>query len=393
MSSTRSTMMRHTTTKHAAMHAAIHAAAGGERATAWRAMGARRLAALGAILFTTVVWGLSFISTKTVLTAGLTPVQIAFARFSVASAIFLVLHALGRSRTERDEGPGDRDENHDAQNDRAERGLPHRQARSASVAGSRTRLEPGPSATARMLVGGILGVPVYFMLENGGLRLTSASTAALITGTLPVINALAVVALVRGRVAASQWVGIAISCAGIYAIAQADLASSVSGRAMLGNALVFLSVCAWIAYTMINKPLLRHYDNLTLNTYQTVAGTLFLLPFALHDGLPVGTWSFKIWLNVFYLGAVCSALAYVLYLFALEHLGSTVVTSCLNLVPVFGVLGGALLLAEPLSWAKAIGGLLALTGAYLVTTGDAAVRRQAVDILTDRRHDGHCGVD
>jgi drug/metabolite transporter (DMT)-like permease len=229
----------------------------------------------------------------------------------------------------------------------------------------------------RVLAGGILGVPVYFLLENGGLRLTSASTASLITGTLPVVNALAVAAFSRERVTVPQWAGIGISCAGIYAIAQADLASSVSARAMLGNAMVFLSVCAWVAYTAINRPLLRHYDNLTLNTYQTVTGTLFLVPFALHDGVPLGTWGSEIWLNIVYLGVVCSALAYVLHLFALEHLGSTVVTSCLNLVPVFGVLGGALLLAEPVSWAKALGGILAITGAFLVTTGDAAARQPA----------------
>ncbi|MGE5592311.1 MAG: DMT family transporter [Betaproteobacteria bacterium] len=351
MMNARSAIARHNTARHARHEereatkgstTTLRAAEGGmERAT-----GMRRPAALAAILFTTVVWGLSFISTKTALVAGLTPVQIAFARFSVASALFIALRAA-----------------------------PFLRARERAPRGRRARPGPGASGGLRVLIGGILGVPVYFMLENSGLRLTSASTASLITGTAPVINALAVVTLLRGTVTSSQWAGIAMSCAGVYAIAHADLTSALSGQATLGNTLIFLSACAWVAYTMINKPLLSYYDNLTLNTWQTLAGTLFLLPFALHDGLPIATWSLEIWLNILYLGAICSALAYVFYLFALDQLGSTAVTSCLNLVPVFGVLGGALLLGEPLSWTKALGGALALAGAYLVTVGNGPARR------------------
>ena len=379
MTKTRSTTMRHTTTQHATMQ---------------HTRDARRPAALAAILFTTVVWGLSFISTKTLLVAGLTPVQVAFARFVIASAIFLVLYTMQRGvrqaagRRQRQMGfredisrvrpaiasvrGGDGNRERDGAG--SGRDLLCVRPACASAPGSWTR--PGFVApnTIQLLIGGTLGVPVYFMLENGGLRLTSASTASLITGTVPVINALAVVVLLRSRVTALQWAGIAMSCAGVYAVAQADLASSVSGQAMLGNVLVFLSACAWVAYTMINKPLLRHYDNLTLNTYQTVVGTLFLLPVALHDGLPIATWDLKVWLNILYLGAICSALAYVLYLFALNHLGSTVVTSCLNLVPFFGVLGGAALLGEPLSWMKGLGGLLAIIGVYLVTIQDATAK-------------------
>ncbi|NLG79564.1 MAG: DMT family transporter [Firmicutes bacterium] len=373
--------MRHETTQHAMMQ---------------HTRDARQPAALAAILFTTVVWGLSFISTKTLLVAGLTPVQVAFARFVIASAIFLVVYTMqrgvrqaagGRQRQrQRQRQMGFREDistvpsaiasvkDGDGDGDGAdsERELLCEQPACASAPGSWTR--PGFVApnTIQMLIGGILGVPVYFMLENGGLRLTSASTASLITGTVPVINALAVVVLLRSRVTALQWAGIAMSCAGVYAVAQADLASSLSGQAMLGNVLVFLSACAWVAYTMINKPLLHRYDNLALNTYQTVVGTLFLLPVALHDGLPVATWDLKVWLNILYLGAICSALAYILYLFALKHLGSTVVTSCLNLVPFFGVLGGAILLGEPLSWMKCLGGLLAIIGVYLVTIQNAS---------------------
>lgn len=319
-----------------------------------------RAVAILAILLTTIVWGLSFISTKSLLIAGLTPVQVAFARFVVACVIFAGLcagRAVGR------------------------RGV--------------VRKLPAGSGV-RVLIGGILGVPVYFLLENTGLRLTSASTASLITGTMPVINAVATVLLLRSKVSGLRWTGIAMSCAGVYTVAQVDLATSLSSLTLMGNLMVFLSACSWVAYTMINRPLLDQYDNLTLNTYQNVAGTLFLLPIALYDGMPVASWGMKVWLNILYLGAVCSALSYILYLFALKRLGSTVVTSFLNLVPLFGVLGGVVLLGEALSWVKALGGLLAITGVYLVSAGgtrtgapaaaDAELAGAARGIAATQRH-------
>ncbi|NPV81667.1 MAG: DMT family transporter [Firmicutes bacterium] len=186
---------------------------------------------------------------------------------------------------------------------------------------------------------------------------------------MPVINALVLVLLLHSKISSSQWAGIVLSCFGVYVVTQADLAASISGHAMLGNFLILLSSCSWVAYTIINKPLLDYYDRLTLNAYQNVIGIICLIPFALHDGMPTMAWGIKVWLNILYLGVVCSALAYILYAFALKRLGSTVVTRFINLVPFFGVLSATILLGEPLSWVKAMSGILAITGVYLVSVG------------------------
>ena len=297
-----------------------------------------KMPALFAILFAAAMWGASFISTKSLLISGLTPVQIAFVRFSIACMILVglqILHGTGKRERPSNENPS----------------------------------KPPHNGRIRMMVGGIIGIPVYFLLENTGLRFTAASTASLITGTVPVINALALVLLLHSKISSSQWAGIVLSCFGVYVVTQADLVASISDHAMLGNFFILLSSCSWVAYTMINKPLLDYYDGLTLNTYQNVIGTICLIPFALHDGMPIMAWGIKVWLNILYLGVVCSALAYILYAFALKHLGSTVVTSFINLVPFFGVLSATILLGEPLSWMKALGGILAIAGVYLVSAG------------------------
>lgn len=321
-------------------------------ASLWSKLKNRHTLAIAAILTCTILWGLSFISAKSLLIAGLTPIQVNSARFIPATTVFLILyltrHSLRlRSVTRSDPNPQpqqptrDRDRNWE---------LP-----------------------AKAGLAAIMGIPVYFLLETMGLNFTSAGTASLITGLSPVINAIALLVFLRVSIARMQWIGIIMSCFGVYVVAQADISLSMSQTAMLGNLLVFLSACSWVAYTIMNKPLIEKYDNLTLNTYQHLVGTavLWLIAF-LKEGIPFARWNLWIWVNIVYLGVFCSALAFFLYLFALKILSSTVITSFINLVPFVSVLGARVFLGEPVSWTKLLGGILTVTGVYLVSSQDAS---------------------
>jgi drug/metabolite transporter (DMT)-like permease len=217
----------------------------------------------------------------------------------------------------------------------------------------------------------VIGIPVYFLLETIGLNFTSAGTASLITGLSPIINAIALFLFLKINIARLQWIGVIMSCFGVYVVAQADISLSMSQTAMLGNLLVFLSACSWVAYTIMNKPLIEKYDNLTLNTYQHLVGTAILFIVALKEGIPFAGWNLWIFANIFYLGVFCSALAFFLYLFALKSLSSTVITSFINLVPFVSVLGARVFLGEPVSFTKLLGGVLTVTGVYLVSSLDA----------------------
>jgi drug/metabolite transporter (DMT)-like permease len=60
-----------------------------------------------------------------------------------------------------------------------------------------------------------------------------------------------------------------------------------------------------------------------------------------------------------------TAVNFVLWFGLLERYSATAMTSWLFLVPVFGVLAGALILHEPIGWRVAAGGLLVVAGVLL----------------------------
>jgi drug/metabolite transporter (DMT)-like permease len=279
-----------------------------------------------AIIATTVFWGLSFSSTKVLLTV-LTPSQILFCRLVLA---VLVLGLVRLMRT------GTAIERKD---------------------------------WLRVAAGGALGIFVYFILENTGMQYTTAGTASLIVSTAPVLNVIAGTMLFGERHGIRRWAGVILSFVGVYLIIiYGDAALSLAH--VKGNVMIFLAACTWVAFTRINEPLMHKYDNLSINVYQSIVGALMFGAIVLPEGFKLANFNAKVVMNLVYLGLFCSAAAFFFYLHALKHLGAAVTTSFLNLVPVFGVFGGALFLKEVLMPGQIAGGIIAITGVTLVTMSD-----------------------
>jgi len=80
-------------------------------------------------------------------------------------------------------------------------------------------------------------------------------------------------------------------------------------------------------------------------------------------------WSYfnlKVFAGLFYLGVFGTAVGFVWYYQGVSRIGAAKTVIFNNLVPVFGVLLGWLLLGEQLTPSLIVGGLLAITGVFLV---------------------------
>ncbi|MBT9174020.1 MAG: putative amino-acid metabolite efflux pump [Syntrophomonadaceae bacterium] len=293
------------------------------------------LLAIPAILATTILWGLSFSSTK-VLLETLPPGQIAFLRLVPAVLALAAAFVISRPKPV------------------SSRDLP------------------------RVALGGAFGTFLYFLFENNGLRFTSAGTGSLIISTIPVLNVMAGVILFGERPTPRRWFGVLLSVSGVYLLISKGGSGELSLANMQGNILILLAACSWVAYTRICEPLLSRYNGLSLTFYQSLVGLVLFgllnLP-APPDAMVLSQG--MVLFNLAYLGIFCSALAYLFYLFSLKILGTATVTSFINLIPVFGVLGGAVLLNEVLTAGQLLGGAVVLSGVSLVTVPDSGKRKPA----------------
>ncbi len=304
------------------------------------------LAALGVVL----LWGMSFVSSKAILNTGFPPLTMAFARFAAASL---------------------------------------------ALAPLRRRLEPGsrfePGERPLLTVTGLFGVTIYFFFETRGIKLTSASNAALIIATVPVFTVAAEVLFFRTPIRWYQAAGIALSILGVYLIV--GRAGARLPHALEGNLFMLGACLSWVAYVSLSRRLhggagsgavrsartSRSGGNdgpppghraasrsLSLTAWQNLIGAAFLLPLAVTE---LRQWFVPgpvVWLNILYLALFCSALGYFLYQFALARLGPVAVATFVNLIPVVGAVGGFAVLGEALGAPQMIGGLIVIAGVFLV---------------------------
>jgi drug/metabolite transporter (DMT)-like permease len=215
---------------------------------------------------------------------------------------------------------------------------------------------------------GLVGVTLYFLFENYGVKLTTASESSLIIATIPILTLLAE-ALVSRRgshwqLTRLQWIGAFLSFGGVTIIVGKGLRLSGSAG---GYLFMFGAALSWVVYTFLTRELFRRYSRITVVFWQTLFGLVALIPLAALDVGAFGTPNLGTWLNVAYLGIACSALGYWFFACALDELGVVTCSVYINLIPVVTVTTGALM-GERLTLLQLMGGGLVIWGIFLATT-------------------------
>lgn len=221
-----------------------------------------------------------------------------------------------------------------------------------------------PQDVPHFLLAGFLTVPLTFMLQFGGLALTSVARASLIIGGLPPMLALAAVVFQNERLSLRSWGAIIASTIGVLLI----VGFPEAGASWIGDGLVLLSLVTTVGWVLLNKQLSQKYTGLTATCVILATGALMLLPISLlWDGLPRIDTSSGVWLSVLAMGLLCTALTFTLWNWALQRVPAGRAGVFVNLEPVVGVVLGALLFHDALSALTLIGGLLVLLAAGVVS--------------------------
>lgn len=222
-----------------------------------------------------------------------------------------------------------------------------------------------------------LGFASEFCFVALGLGYTTASHMSVFLYTAPVFAALGLHFLVPGeQLGVRHWIGIAIAFAGIVlAMAPTGASHDVAGDGpavsslIIGDILGTMAGMGWAATTVVIRTttLSEQPPTLTLSYQLVIAGVLLLALSAVLGDLS----------NIQINGAVLASMTFqtlgiafgiLLLWFALlrRYLASRLgVFSFLS--PVFGVLFGALLLGETLTWAFIAGGVAIIAGVIIVS--------------------------
>jgi drug/metabolite transporter (DMT)-like permease len=277
-----------------------------------------RLAACIAIVF----WGISFVATKAVL-RDLAPVTLIFTRFLIGAIVLLLI----------------------------------------------VRELPPRDAWPQLALMGFIGVFVHQMLQAFALTMTTATNCGWLIGITPIWSAVLAAIVLRERFGFWKIAGLAGGFAGaLLVVTRGDFSARVLGRpSTLGDAMIFLSTINWAIYTVIGHKIIRRLGPRRATSGAMLFGVLMLTPlFVARQGwndlphLRVSGWG-----ALLFLAVGCSALGYLFWYGALEHIEASRVAALLYAEPLVTFVAAVVLLGERVRAVTVAGGILVLASVIL----------------------------
>ena len=193
----------------------------------------------------------------------------------------------------------------------------------------------------------------------------SASLASILNASTPLFTAILAAIFFRDPLTSRKILGLMLGFAGVVVLVgwsplEPDLTTYLSVAAMLG-ATFFYGLSS-----NLTRLKLKGAPPLSAAVGSQLASSLALLPlvpFNLAQAAP----DLTVVLCLLGLALVCTAFAYILYFRLILETGATRASTVTFIVPVFGVLWGALFLREPVGPEKILACTIILLGASLVT--------------------------
>jgi drug/metabolite transporter (DMT)-like permease len=217
-----------------------------------------------------------------------------------------------------------------------------------------------------LAVTALFGITLNQLFFIGGIGRTSAAHSGLIVAMGPVMVLILSCALRLEALTFMKSAGAVISFVGV-AVLTAGKAGQGNSEHWRGDLLLFLGGAAFAYYTILAKEVANRYDAVTLNAVIFALGTVFMIPVSAREvmharwrALPVEAW----W-AIGFMVIFGTALAYLIYAFALSELTAARVAAFAYLQPMIAAGLGMWLLGETLTASVVVGGALILTGLYL----------------------------
>lgn len=202
-------------------------------------------------------------------------------------------------------------------------------------------------------------------------RITS-SLAALLIALVPIVTAiLARFVGLDDRLTGTRVVGLVIGFAGVGVLVGFDL----TGSNLPALAAMVIVVLGYALGPIIVDRKLGELPSLAVIAAAMVVNTILFAPIAVvtWPSTPIPT---SAWVSVVILGAICSALAFIVFFALIAEVGPSRTTLITYINPVVAVILGIVILAEPLTLGMVAALPLILLGSWLATRRTPALKSE-----------------
>ncbi|MBQ9246352.1 DMT family transporter [bacterium] len=271
--------------------------------------------------FSSLIWGTTLVSTK-ILLKNFQPVEILFFRFLMALLMFYII---------------------------CPKKAPHTTKKQKII----------------IILAGITGVTLYYLLENIALNYTLAANVSIINCCAPFLTAIFTFLFLKNKEKINRtfFIGFVVSIIGIWFILFNGNKINLNS---IGDILAMCAAISWAIYSILIKKIADYNIPTLLVTRKTfLYGIIFMIPFLfLFDFKFDLTLFFNLTnlLNLLFLGFIASGICFLMWNKSIKIIGTVKSGVYLYLIPVVTVILSSIILKEPISIYLIMGVILTILG-------------------------------
>lgn len=280
----------------------------------------------GALLFVTLIYGANYTIAKYVVPLYLLPLAFVVCRVSVSSVLFWGIGTLGPSEKV----------------SRSDHWLLFKCA----------------------LFGTALNQYLFFK----GLSLTTPIHASLIMTMTPIAVIVVAAIMGRERLTLQKVAGTFIGFIGVILLLTKGGVSLAEGT-FTGDLFILMNGTVYAIYLVLVKPLMQRYHHFTVLKWIFLYGAILMIPLGLPELLSADWTNFpqRTWLSLAYVVIATTFLVYLINVWALRYVDSSVVGIFIYLQPVFATVVALSLGEDKLDLQTVLYALVIMIGVYLVS--------------------------
>ena len=225
---------------------------------------------------------------------------------------------------------------------------------------------------------GLFGFAAAFAFGNWGLRLSTATNAALLITVEPVSLILLSPLVLGERLTRREGVGALLTVAGATVVVLNGIpgASVAIAPHWRGDLLLVLSGVAYAGYSLFGRDVLARHRAVPVTAWSILWGLVVMAPFTVAEWVAGERpeWTQTVIIGTLYLGLVITALGYLIWNWALERVEAPRLAIFVNIQPLAGALLGVVALREALTIYTVAGGVLILVGVHTTLLAKRAQR-------------------
>jgi drug/metabolite transporter (DMT)-like permease len=225
---------------------------------------------------------------------------------------------------------------------------------------------------------GICFFGLFFILYNIAVGYTTAARASLALSTLPLQTMLVGALLGAELLTWRKSAGVAVAMLGVAAALASGLGAAPPG-AWRGELIMTAAVLCMAVYNVLSRPLMKRSSALGFLAVGMGCGAavLVLAGLAANSAATLAHFGPRQWTAGVYLGIAGGAVAFILWVLALERASPTRVANTMTANPLAAALLAALLVDEPITTNLVAGLIAVFLGIWIATTEPAKPYRAA----------------